>query len=328
MSMSRAHQVLWSYAIGVLAVACVYDPQPPDGVQKCYEQRCPDGYVCGIDDHCHKPESLPVPPGSGGMPVGTGGSTPIGAGGSGGVKGSGGVTGKGGVVGSGGVTGNGGMTSQGGATGYGGTTSTGGTTAPPNSGTVMTISDGQAQGAMTGYGYIASGSLDTVSDPTCASPAGPITSAVSCEETIWSTPTSYCVAGYIPALPSSPTSADFDANWGIQIGVTPTPDPSGVLGQKFTQVAATLTGSPLVGLRMVLHRKGDPETSSYCAGISPGVAVAFRSFNTACWDDSGVYLNVADVPNLDRVAIQVSSDSRLGAISVDNLCLVSITFGN
>ncbi|MBN2573822.1 MAG: hypothetical protein JXP73_04590 [Deltaproteobacteria bacterium] len=327
-----------------LGAACTYAPHPEEGKQECYQGRCVDGYVCGWDNYCYTPARLPTAPGAGGaagaLPGGGGAALPgTGGVGAGGIPGSGGATGRGGIGGgmggfvgtggassSGGIRGTGGVTSIGGVSGAGGTTSTGGMSAPPNSGTVMTIANGQAQGAMTGFGWIALGELDTVTDPTCNSPAGPILSGLPCDETIWSTPAAYCVSGSIPALPVSPTPQDYDDNWGIQIGVNATPVEGGVLGQSFSGLSVTMTGSPASGLRVLLHRRGDAETTSYCSAITPGTSVSFSRFSTDCWDaaNPGTYIASADVPYVDKIGIQVPSASS--AIAVNNLCLVGITF--
>jgi hypothetical protein len=50
------------------------------------------------------------------------------------------------------------------------------------------------------------------------------------------------------------------------------------------------------------------------------------SFNTACWDGSGTAFTADDASQIDKVGIQVSSTKA--AITVSNLCLKSITFGN
>jgi hypothetical protein len=76
-----------------------------------------------------------------------------------------------------------------------------------------------------------------------------------------------------------------------------------------------------------LHRQGDPEATTYCATNSgPGVPVNLTSFNTACWDGSGTAFTADDASQIDKVGIQVSSTKA--AITVSNLCLKSITFGN
>jgi hypothetical protein len=340
-------------ALFVQVFACMYNPKPESGTQECFQKRCVDGYVCGYNNMCYTPDKVPVAPGTGGDGTGglhgTGGVIAPGTGGSGsgGVKGTGGTTssggkggsgggmgggmggsaGSGGVSVSGGISGTGGVTSVGGVSGSGGTSSTGGTTTPPNSGTVMTIANGQAQGAMTGFGWVAFGPLDSVTDPTCKSPAGQMVSGTPCDDTIWSTPSAYCVTGYIPAVPSAPTTTDWNNNWGIQIGIGATPVSGGVLGQTFSGMTVSMTGSPLAGLRAQVHRRGDPDTTSYCATFTSGTAVPFNRFSTVCYDTAnpGTVLAASDVPNVDKVSVQVPSTIG-SAITVTKLCLVGITF--
>jgi hypothetical protein len=310
-----------------IVLACKYDANPPEGAQACFEKRCPDGYLCGSDDRCYTPAALPVSQGTGGALPGLGGQTVPGTGGagSGGVKGTGGKTGSGGVTGYGGVTGKGGVIGYGGVTVLGGTTGTGGTTTPPNSGTVVSIANGQAQGAMTGYGWVALGSLDTVTEPTCSSPAGPIVNGVTCDTTQWSMPTAYCVSGTIPQVPAPGSTADFDANWGILLAINATPVAGGVLGQSFSSLTVATSGSPSTGLRVQIHRRGDTDKTNYCANLTPGSPISFATFNSTCWDNKGAYLAASDVPNLDQIAVQVPSTTST-SIVVKGLCITGITF--
>ena len=86
-----------------------------------------------------------------------------------------------------------------------------------------------------------------------------------------------------------------------------------------------MTGSPPVGLRIVVHRKSDSSVVEYCATVvASGSAIAFTTFNTACWDGSGTRLAATDVANLDKIGLLVPSAST--AITVTNLCLLGITF--
>jgi hypothetical protein len=176
---------------------------------------------------------------------------------------------------------------------------------------------------MTGWGWIAMGVLDNASDPTCG--GTPITKATPCMSgTTWNAPDALCVTGTIPALPASPVQKDYDDNWGIQIGVNANADDTVAIGTSFSTIQVTLSGMPLSGLRVMLHRKGDGEAVSYCAA-NTGAAMQLTSFNTACWDNSGTAFAAADAPNIDKVGVQVSSTAA--AISVANLCLSKITFG-
>ena len=202
----------------------------------------------------------------------------------------------------------------------------------PSSGTVN-FCNGQAQGAMTGWGWVALGELDTITDPTCDTDNHEITKANPCTSTTnwdWnSTPDALCINASIPALPASPVQADYDANWGVQIGVSssePPADKGGTtLGDTFASVAISYTGTPSTGLRAELHRLGDIDDITYCANIqSSGTSIALTAFNTHCWDNGGDGLTEADIPNIDKVGIQVSSGSK--EITVEKLCLTKVEF--
>lgn len=320
--MSTLRLSLGGIALGFVVLACSYAPHPEDGKQECYgaARQCPDGYTCQNDGRCWSNGHAPVipPPGTGGQQAATGGKP-----GSGGASSGGGSKSTGGVIGHGGVVVSAGGASGGtvGTTSVGGISGTGGTSTPPNAGTVMTISNYQAHGAMTGFGWIALGELDTVSDPPCASPAGPIVAGLFCNHTSWSTPDAYCITGYIPAVLSD---SDYAQNWGIQIGINASPIAGGTLGQAFSGIAVSVTGSPSTNLRAVVHRKGDPDGTTYCASFTSGVTVPFTAFNATCWNNNGKYLAASDVANLDQVGVQISSGSA--AITIKNLCITGISF--
>ena len=93
----------------------------------------------------------------------------------------------------------------------------------------------------------------------------------------------------------------------------------------YSAIAVSVSGLPLSGLRIWLHRAGDQAGVEYCAA-NTGSAIKLASFNTACWDNTGTYFAATDAPRIDRVSVQVSSTQA--AISVANLCLNSITFSN
>jgi hypothetical protein len=271
--------------------------------------------------------------GSGGA-TGNGGRTGSGGGnGSGGKTGNGGATGNGGVTGSGGKTGNGGATGNGGTTtttvnpGSGGTTSTSTSTSTTPGGTTVVFGAGKGQGAMTGYGFVALGASDTLSSPTCGASKTPITKAAPCAaDPNWSSTSALCITGSIPALPASPTSADYTNNWGVSVGVNATDPEGGGLGQSFTSVTITVTGSPTTGLRALVHKKGEAVDTSYCAPLTSGTAIPFTSFVTDCYNTvpAGTKITATDVPNIDKITVQVSSGSA--AITVTDLCITGITF--
>jgi hypothetical protein len=253
-------------------------------------------------------------------------------------------SGGGGSAGSG--SGNGG--SGGGSSGNGGSTGSGNCGAAPSGGSVN-FCNGKAQGAMTGYGWVALGSLDTISDPTCDTDKHAITKANACNTTTnWSTADGLCASGSIPALPAgTPTQSDYDNNWGIEVGVNTSEPPAAkggtTLGGSYTAVTFTVTGTPTTGLRAQVHRKGDGDNGVFCANLTSGTKISLNSFSTQCWggcpsgsqapaglnDTSTCYpLTAADVPNIDHAHIQVFSaqSSTQSPITVTNLCLKSIVF--
>jgi hypothetical protein len=188
----------------------------------------------------------------------------------------------------------------------------------------VTFHAGQAQGEMSGRGWVRLGQLDIITDPTCG--GTPITKATPClSGTTWKTQDALCISGTIPALPMSPVQSDYDNNWGVQIGVDATVTAGEPIGKPYTTIAIEINGSPTSGLRVELHRSGDPETTTYCAP-NTGAPIKLTSFNTACWDNTGTAFTADDAVNIDKVGVQVSSTQA--AISVSNLCMKSITFGN
>ena len=205
-------------------------------------------------------------------------------------------------------------------TATGGTPPAGGSPGGPPTGTTVTFLNGKAVGAMTGYGWVALGSADSLSDPKCGT--SPFTSTTNCAATTWSTTTSLCMTGAIPALGPTP---DYTGNWGVQVGVNST-DAAGVLGQALTSVTITVTGAPTSGLRAMVHRKGDVVGAGYCSPMTSGTAIPFTSFNTKCYDTppDGTALTAADVANIDQIGVQVSSGTA--AVTVTNLCITGITF--
>jgi hypothetical protein len=238
-------------------------------------------------------------------------------------RGTGRATGDGGSFGFGGatVTNTGGVATGGiaGAGAFGGTSGGGGTA-------FTTLVAGRAQGAMSGYGWVAMGALDSVTFPTCD--GKPITNANPCSgASEWPYGSNLCITGFVPALQANPSAVDYSDNWGILIAAETTDPPGGGLGVSYRTATFFLAGSPSTGLRATVHRKGDPQGTNYCAFITPGAAVPFTMFNTACWDGTGAWLSLYDVPNIDWIGIQVSSVIAT-PIKVANLCLNAIVFGS
>jgi hypothetical protein len=179
---------------------------------------------------------------------------------------------------------------------------------------------------MTGWAFVAMGTTDYLSDPTCGTEASIISGSTPCKTSVNWTSKGICISGTLPALPSSPTDVDFANNWGYSIGVSATDASTGVLGQRFSAVALTVTGTPTSGLRLAVHRAGDPDSVGYCAAMTSGTYVSFSSFTTDCWNSppQGAALTSADVPNIDRITVQVSSSDV--AVAVKDLCLQNIKF--
>ncbi|HJX66331.1 MAG TPA: hypothetical protein VJ860_20530, partial [Polyangia bacterium] len=194
-------------------------------------------------------------------------------------------------------------------------------TTSTTTGDIVTFKQGLAVGVMSGYGWPNWGLVgDVVTDPACL---GGVTSSSPCTLTApWNSPTALCVSGTIAALATTPTQPDYNGNWGIEIGVYASSDGS-AMGMPYTSIDVSVSGTPSNGLRVIVHRKGDPLTAPYCAAYT-GSAIPFTSFNTACWSGGGTALLPADVPNINWVAVEIPSSTT--AITVNNLCLKSITF--
>lgn len=222
-----------------------------------------------------------------------------------------------------------------------GGTPTGGT--PAAGGNTVTFSSGQAQGPMTGYAYVALGPQDGISDPVCnpTATAGAstqtITNATPCPttgQTVWNSSTALCISGTIPkVLPDTafPTG-DYTANWGLQIGVNTSNPPGTTLGTSYSTIALNINPSAVTpantAIRAVIHLVSMATTANpYCATITTsGAPIPLTSFNTACWDNTGTALTAADVPSIDKVGVQISSDLT-NAYTVSGFCLNSIVFG-
>jgi len=221
--------------------------------------------------------------------------------------------------------GTGGVTGAGGS----GSSSTGGS-ATVGSGNTVTFSSGQAQGAMTGYGWIAMGTMgDTATDPTCSGTT--ISATAACNDptgvktTTWNSTSALCITGNIEALPATPTQTDYSSNWGLEVGVNAGSDATQTLGKTFSSINVAVSGSPTSSLRVDIGIKGGDDNKPYCASWTQG-AINLTTFNTECWGPTAtaVYLTATDVPNITKVMIQVPSSAM--ATPVTNLCMTGITF--
>jgi hypothetical protein len=187
----------------------------------------------------------------------------------------------------------------------------------------VTFASGKAVGAMTGYGWVALGSADTISDPTCGPSKAAITSTAQCAaNTNWSSTTALCMTGSIPALGTPP---DYTGNYGVVVGVNAADPATGGLGQTFTSVTITATGGPGSGVRAQIHKKGDPDSSSYCFPFTSGTAMALAKFAIDCYNTTPLQVfPAADIPNIDKISLEVFSSTA--AITVTNLCMTGISF--
>jgi hypothetical protein len=196
-----------------------------------------------------------------------------------------------------------------------------------SAGNAVGFCNGLASGALAGYGWVALGSGDTLTDPTCDTGKVAITQAAPCLTTTnWNQANALCMSGKVPALPPTPVASDYASNWGVQIGVNAKDPNAGMGGSAWKNITISLTGSPSTGLRAVLHKNGDPDATSYCATLTPGTALLITAFNSKCWDGTGDFLTESDGPNIDKVGVQVSSTAT--EIAVSNLCLTKVEFGN
>jgi hypothetical protein len=202
-------------------------------------------------------------------------------------------------------------------------------------GASVAFAQGRAQGAMSGYGYVSFGVLDSVTSPTCGGmPIGslapsepPVTFNSTCwpSAITWSSSSALCVTGQIPAWSPSPSYMDYLINWGILVGAA-TRDPEQGIGVSYRTVALTVTGGEWGPMFTVVHLADDPANVVYCAAMTSGTAVKLSSFNTECFFGSGTALSAGDVPRIDKVAVQVPS--RRTAVTLKDFCLTKIEFGN
>jgi hypothetical protein len=251
-----------------------------------------------------------------------------------------------------------GPSGSGGAGGSGGGGSGGGNIASDTctdpASDAVTFCNGKAQGVMTGYAFIALGKADTATDPKCAedsktpSVTRQITSADNTPSgacpatgtTVWKAPGSLCISGSVPMV----VGGDYKSNWGLQIGVNTVDPPataagSGTLGKTYSTITLTTTGAVTPtnpAIRAMIHvvnmaaTAKNPENNPYCATMVSGKAIALTSFNTACWgptEKEGIALTAADIPNIDKIGVQISSDVDRAYTATD-FCLTGIQFGN
>ncbi|HJX66047.1 MAG TPA: hypothetical protein VJ860_19080 [Polyangia bacterium] len=239
---------------------------------------------------------------------------------------------------------------------FGGACGSGGTT--PGNSDEVTFKDGKAQGPMTGYAYIALGIQNAASSPVCAEDPNDVTKtrlitapdANTCDKpgatcpitgrTVWNSSSALCITGTIPKVQGT----DYTSDWGLQIAMnssSPPADSSGngrTLGTTYSTITYDITPEAITptnnAVRAVIHLVSqlcyaDP----YCATIpASGAVLNLTDFNTECWNGPACttvackQLTAADVPNIDKVGVQISSDTG-NVYTVNNFCLNNIKFG-
>jgi hypothetical protein len=171
-------------------------------------------------------------------------------------------------------------------------------------------------------------------------------------QTVWNSTSALCISGTTPKIttPAGATSPDYKSDWGLQIGVNtsdPPADTSGnghTLGTNYSTVALTINPSAVTpanpAIRAFVHLVSQACTDDpYCFTVPAlppsGVPVPMNltDFNTECWagyrcgtDPNCIQLKATDIPNIDKVGVQISSD--IGNLyTVNNFCLQQIAFG-
>lgn len=186
--------------------------------------------------------------------------------------------------------------------------------------TTVTFAAGQGVGAMTGPGWIALGSQDTLTSSGCPTK---VSGTSRCALIVWTSPNSLCASGSVPIV----SGGDYADNWGIEIGVDATNPPDTQIGMAYSTIALNFTGLPTTDLSITLHRLGDMSTTTYChSAVTSGMAYLLNSFNTQCYGTGGVQFTSTDAVKIDQVGLQATS-SATGAFTLSDLCLDSIMFG-
>ena len=151
---------------------------------------------------------------------------------------------------------------------------------------------------------------------------------------MWKNEGDLCISGSIPKV----VGGDYKSNWGLQIGVN-TADPpataagAGTLGKTYSTIALTYTGTVAPdnkAIRAVIHLVSQGcSDDPYCATICSRARrwTSPRSTPSAGASAGGATLTAADIPNIDKIGIQISSDVT-NDYTVNDFCLTGIQFGN
>lgn len=187
---------------------------------------------------------------------------------------------------------------------------------------------GELQGLFSGVGWIDMAPNASLTDPTCGTDKHSITSDNPCTTRVnWNSETALCMTGAVTGLPATATAAEHEINWGVKIGVgLKGANDIGLAIAKYNQVAFRFSADAKIASRAVLHRKGDPDTTTYCIDdIRSGAALRLDRFNTKCWGDvTTVYLELQDIPKIDYFALRLVPFDETRVFS--NLCLQGLSF--
>ena len=171
--------------------------------------------------------------------------------------------------------------------------------------------DGKLSGGLTGYAWVAGGTGTTWISPN------------PCNDQVCFTNTGgvLCAQGSIAALTcTSPSSCDWDTNWGAMIGWNPTPVPHQAWGvAALVGIAVTYAGGP-GEYRLMAHVAGDPDSKVYCVERYVSETVAPPSaFLSQCWANAGDVL--PDFAGVDVLGLQLIS----APAPIDfNICISAI----
>ena len=198
---------------------------------------------------------------------------------------------------------------------------------------VATFVSGRAQGALSGYGLVSLGVIDSVTSPTCngmqiggISPSmPPVTFNSTCRPSAitWGSATGLCVSGTIPGWSSNPSYVDYMIDWGVLVGVA-TREPVQELGIAYSSITLTVSGWNSDVLFAVLHLADDANNLTYCARMTSGNSVKLSSFNTECLFGNGNSLCDKDLERIDKIGVQVPSSQS--PITLSDFCLTKIEF--
>ena len=182
---------------------------------------------------------------------------------------------------------------------------------------------------LTGYGWIALGSLDTASAPVCDNSANgggtsrtdyqsqplPVERRQDRLDQPRQRPLHQRHHSQVGTT-AGVTGPDYTGNWGLELGVNSNPTEGNTVDiSKYTKVSfafdtSGISPAPTGLIRGEIHVKGHtPADESYCATVTAGTAASLTAFNTKCWDGTGTNLTTDDMKNIDKMGIQISSDS-------------------